>query len=473
MVFSSTLFIFMFLPLTALVYFVIPYKYLYVKNMVLLAASLLFYSWGEPMVVLLMLLSIAVNYLLGLLVEKDKRKVFLVITVAYNIGILFVFKYLNFTLDNLNMLAGGSIQFTRIALPIGISFYTFQIMSYVIDVYRGAVKAQRNLLYLALYLSFFPQLIAGPIVRYVDVEKAIMKRSFNVEQVASGVRRFTVGFAKKVLISNSVAVIADRVFSSLDVLNSGSAWLGAICYALQIFFDFSGYSDMAIGLGKIFGFEFLENFDYPYTSTSVRDFWRRWHISLSTWFRDYLYIPLGGNRRGAVRTYVNLAIVFAATGLWHGASWTFVVWGVYHGLFLILERAFLGRLLDKIPRLVGRLYSILAVLIGWVIFRADTLSDAGYYIGRMFSFTTGGWSTAFYSIDGTSLIFLLAGLIFSAPVVPWLKGRIRAREERGGGVSAVSRVLDYAGAVGCAALFVLSVVFLTGSDFNPFIYFRF
>lgn len=325
MIFSSTLFLFIFLPATLLVYYIIPSKYLKARNIALLCASLVFYAWGEPKNIILVLISIVCNYLFGILLGKfaesqGKKRLVLVLAVVFNLGLLGYYKYWN--LFTFGML-------WKVALPIGISFYTFQIMSYVIDVYRGVVAVQRSPFKLGLYIALFPQLIAGPIVRYADIEAQLSERTTNLKKFASGVRRFIVGFSKKVLIANVVALTADNIFA-MDTIDrpAATAWLGVICYALQIYFDFSGYSDMAIGLGRMFGFEFLENFDYPYISGSVREFWRRWHMSLSTWFRDYLYIPLGGNRRGTTRTYINLMIVFACTGFWHGASWSFLIWSL-------------------------------------------------------------------------------------------------------------------------------------------------
>lgn len=473
MVFSSTLFLFIFLPSVLLVYFLIPYRFLFVKNMVLLAASLFFYSWGEPRIVLLMMLSVCVNFILSVVLEKVRsqigRCICLILSVLYNLGILFVFKYTNFFFDNISHFFKVEIGLYRFVLPIGISFYTFQILSYVVDVYRKKVKAEKNILYLALYVSFFPQLIAGPIVRYVDIAKNIVSRKFNPEQTASGLRRFVMGFAKKVLIANSVAVVADKAFSSTSELSCAMAWIGLICYALQIYYDFSAYSDMAIGMGRIFGFEFLENFNYPYISASVKEFWRRWHMSLSTWFRDYLYIPLGGNKKGLIRTYINLVIVFAATGLWHGAAWTFVIWGFYHGVFLVLERAFLGKLLENVPRFFGVMYSLLVVLMGWVLFRSNSLSEALLYMAKLFSFDTGGWSTVIYAVDKSTWVFILSGIFFCAPVIPYVTKLTEYKYRR----KYLPTFFSCCTIVIHFFLLLLSIVFLSGSDYNPFIYYRF
>ena len=461
MVFSTPIFLFLFLPAVLVLNYIIPKKYIAAKNVVLLIASLFFNAWGEPKNVLLMLLSIAVNYVCGLLLgrfdsDEKKRKVVLWASVVFNLGLLFFFKYFNFVTGGL---------FPVIKLPIGISFFTFQIMSYTIDVYRRSVEPQKSLLKLALYISLFPQLIAGPIVRYIDVEKQLTYRECTAEKTARGMIRFSMGLAKKVIISNTVAAICDGIFGSTNTVPAFTAWVGVICYALQIYFDFSGYSDMAIGMGHMLGFDFLENFNYPYVSCSVQEFWRRWHISLSSWFRDYLYIPLGGNRRGKVRTYINLIIVFACTGLWHGASFSFIVWGLWHGLFLVIERLGFKKVLDKLPKFIGWIYTMLVVLVGWVFFRADTLSAAMKYLGEMFSFS-GGVANGMAQFDNLSFIITVIAIILCTPVYQFLKGKLEKTE---GGKKAAFVI----GAVLATGLFILSVIFLTGSGYNPFIYFRF
>ena len=461
MVFSTPIFLFLFLPAVLVLNYIIPKKYIAAKNVVLLIASLFFYAWGEPKNVLLMLLSIAVNYVCGLLLgrfdsDEKKRKVVLWASVVFNLGLLFFFKYFNFVTGGL---------FPVIKLPIGISFFTFQIMSYTIDVYRRSVEPQKSLLKLALYISLFPQLIAGPIVRYIDVEKQLTYRECTAEKTARGMIRFSMGLAKKVIVSNTVAAICDGIFGSTNTVPAFTAWVGVICYALQIYFDFSGYSDMAIGMGHMLGFDFLENFNYPYVSCSVQEFWRRWHISLSSWFRDYLYIPLGGNRRGKVRTYINLIIVFACTGLWHGASFSFIVWGLWHGLFLVIERLGFKKALDKLPKFIGWIYTMLVVLVGWVFFRADTLSAAMKYLGEMFSFS-GGVANGMAQFDNLSFIITAIALVLCTPVYQLVKGKLEKTE---GGKKAAFVI----GAVLATGLFILSVIFLTGSGYNPFIYFRF
>lgn len=461
MVFSTPIFLFLFLPAVLVLNYIIPKKYIAAKNVVLLIASLFFYAWGEPKNVLLMLLSIAVNYVCGLLLgrfdsDEKKRKVVLWSSVVFNLGLLFFFKYFNFVTGGL---------FPVIKLPIGISFFTFQIMSYTIDVYRRSVEPQKNLVKLALYISLFPQLIAGPIVRYIDVEKQLTYRECTAEKTARGMIRFSMGLAKKVIVSNTVAALCDGIFGSTNTVPAFTAWVGVICYALQIYFDFSGYSDMAIGMGHMLGFDFLENFNYPYVSCSVQEFWRRWHISLSSWFRDYLYIPLGGNRRGKVRTYINLIIVFACTGLWHGASFSFIVWGLWHGLFLVIERLGFKKVLDKLPKFIGWIYTMLVVLVGWVFFRADTLSAAMKYLGEMFSFS-GGVANGMAQFDNLSFIITVIAIVLCTPVYQFLKGKLEKTE---GGKKAAFVI----GAVLATGLFILSVIFLTGSGYNPFIYFRF
>ena len=478
MIFSSTIFLFIFLPINLLLYYVIPKKLLTVRNLLLLCTSLLFYSWGEPLIVFVMLLSISANYGFGLWIDKvreDKvqRKLSIILTLVFNIGLLGYFKYFNFFVDNINGIFGTGFA-SQVALPIGISFYTFQIMSYIIDIYFGNVKAQKNLFTLALYISFFPQLIAGPIVRYIDVETQFANRTHNLEKIASGFQRFIVGLSKKILIANQVSIFADHAFNAAS-LTSVMAWTGAVCYALQIYFDFSGYSDMAIGLAKMFGFDFLENFRYPYIADTVQNFCRRWHISLSNWFRDYLYIPLGGNRKGALRTYLNLLIVFAVTGLWHGASWSFVIWGLYHGAFLMLERGVWGKVLKKLPSVLTWFYTMIIVMIGWVLFRAESLTQAIEYIKNMFNFSTGGLAITLANLDIVIVLAIAFGIIFSAPILPYVKKKLFGDENHFmcENLTVPKQIASYASILGCFCMLVMSIIFLTGSDFNPFLYFRF
>ncbi|MGD8338870.1 MAG: MBOAT family protein, partial [Desulfobacterales bacterium] len=381
MLFSSIIFLFQFLPLCLLLYFLAGKR---LRNLLLLIASLVFYAWGESYYVLLMLVSILVNYLCGLMIDRYRGRQaargFLIAAIAFNVLSISVFKYANFLVDNLNTLlsqiGAGPIELAPIHLPIGISFFTFQAMSYAVDVYRRDAPVQRNPLNIGLYIALFPQLIAGPIIRYHDIAAQLIRRRVRLDDLSYGIERFVVGLGKKVLIANQVAIIADQVFSfPYETLTPGVAWLGVLCYTLQIYFDFSGYSDMAIGIGRMFGFHFLENFNYPYISRSIREFWRRWHISLSSWFRDYLYIPLGGNHRGPLRTYLNLLIVFFLCGLWHGASWNFVIWGLLHGLFLVIERLGFEKILNRWWSPLRYLYVMLVVCTGWVFFRAENLSS--------------------------------------------------------------------------------------------------
>lgn len=486
MLFSSPIFLFMFLPILLIAYFCANDR---LKNLVLLAFSLLFYAWGEPVYVVVMLCSIAINYTFGLSMESRRaqasagmKKALLAICVVINIGLLIYFKYTDFFITNINRLffAGSEnpIPLQNIVMPIGISFFTFQSLSYVIDVYRGEVNAQRNFINVALYVSLFPQLIAGPIVRYKDIDKQIEARSPAFPLFVGGVRRFIIGLGKKVILANTAALIADEVFGlSLANLSTPVAWIGIAAYALQIYYDFSGYSDMAIGLGHMFGFTFLENFNYPYISKSITEFWRRWHISLSTWFRDYLYIPLGGNRKGKAKTYRNLLIVFFCTGFWHGASWNFIVWGMYHGMFQLIEK---GRLFErglkglnireeawpiKVFRHAG---TLLIVLIGWVFFRAESLTAAVEYIMRMFGLTGPEFVlfTPWYYLTAKSIPVLLAGMVLSTPI---LKRTLFASYE-GLSVSTAGTLVRDVLIVG---VLVFCILELASSAYNPFIYFRF
>ncbi len=468
MVFSSLTFLYFFLPVTVLLYFICNNR-IY-RNTVLLLASILFYSWGEPRLVLLMLLATFVAYTGGLFIHRfDEKKlkkaktVTFVITTVLLVGNLFFFKYFNFTVDNLQLLFGTKFNVASVALPIGISFYTFQILSYVIDLYWGKVDVQKNFFYLTLYLCFFPQLIAGPIVRYQTVEHEIRHRTESVDEAAEGLRRFVIGFAKKVILANNVAGVAVAVYGGdASVYGSAMYWLAAIAYALQIYFDFSGYSDMAIGLGKVFGFHFLENFNYPYIATSITDFWRRWHISLSSWFRDYIYIPLGGNRVKPVRFVMNILVVWAVTGLWHGAQWNFVLWGLYYGILLLLEKLLLGRFIEKLPKVISWLYTMFFVLLGWVLFNLTDFSQLSMALTQMFSGVPTNWA-AVVSEDSNILytvLFIPLGIICMFPIAK----RIRL-PQNGVGIL-ISNLMT-------VLLFVLSLVFVFSSTYNPFIYFRF
>ena len=475
MLFSSLEFILFFLPLVLSCYFLLPRK---AQNWWLLLASLFFYAWGEPKFVLVMLFSIVFNYLTAIRIEnlKDHRveqKVMLAVVVAVNLGILLVFKYLNFITETLHNWFPGTEELfpaTQIALPIGISFFTFQALSYIIDVYRGT-PAQKSIGNLGLYISFFPQLIAGPIVRYGTVMSQITDRHVTVRSFSRGVFRFLLGFNKKILLANTLAEVADRAFGT-----AGSsvcmAWLGVLCYALQIYFDFSGYSDMAIGLGRMFGFRFLENFDYPYLSKTFSDFWRRWHISLGAWFRDYVYIPLGGSRVGKGRHILNLAVVWLLTGIWHGANWTFLAWGILHGVMVIMEAA-TGLQEQRETWNVGlkgayRAFVILIVMLGWVLFRSDSLSAAWLYVREMFGAAGNRFVDAdFWFCFREYIVYLIFGVICATPLLTWGRKQLDKR------IHSLGEAVQSLGYAVQLILFVFSMSFLVISAHNPFIYFNF
>jgi alginate O-acetyltransferase complex protein AlgI len=492
MVFSSPIFLFLFLPLTLLIG--LSLRNTQVRNIFLLIVSMLFYAWGEGAFLLLMLLSILINYFFAYLIE-DARVVSPGRALAYgiiaNLALLVFFKYANFIVGNLNYLvvyAGyEKIVMKEVHLPLGISFYTFHSLSYVIDLYRKRTRGEyadikkANLPNLALYIMFFPQLVAGPIIRYHDVAAQILARATNIDKFASGVRRFVMGLGKKVLIANTMGGVADKIFAIPgQELTAPLAWLGIVTYSLQIYFDFSGYSDMAIGLGRMFGFEFLENFNYPYIAKSIREFWQRWHISLSRWFRDYLYLPLGGNRVSTGRLYINLITVFFCTGFWHGASWNFVVWGLFHGLFMVLERLGLEKILKRVWAPVAHVYALCVVLVGWVFFRADTFEYSGAFLKAMAGFGTG--KGILYPIgaflNNEFLITLPVGIIFSTPVMPYigtLYDRLKLTLE---GRSLFLSDMYKFSMSGLYIVFLFLVLLasamsLATGTYNPFIYFRF
>ncbi len=484
MLFSSIIFLCLFLPLTLVIYFFAGNK---LRNLVLLLASLLFYSWGEVGYTLIMLYTILANWFFGLLLAKtlamtQVSRFVLAIGVAGNLLPLIYFKYGNFLVDNLNEAWGKvgaqPIIIDNISLPIGISFFTFQAISYLVDVYRKEVECQHNPINLALYISLFPQLIAGPIVRYHDVAKQIVERYVSYEDLSYGIYRFVVGLGKKILIANQLGAVADHIFSlSPENLPAGLLWLGILTYSLQIYYDFSGYSDMAIGLGRMFGFHFLENFNYPYSSLSIQEFWRRWHISLSTWFRDYLYIPLGGNRKGAAKTYVNLMIVFSLCGLWHGASWNFLIWGMYHGLFLAMERGYIGKLLNLLPVVVRYLYTSLVILIGWVFFRSETIDYATTYIKSLVNFGKPSYldGPLFTSMTNEFYVALVVGIIFATPLFPYF--RRKWMECLNLAVGWKSIALHFTSNI-IFVVYICSVLIygtaqIFGDSHNPFLYFRF
>lgn len=458
MVFSSAIFLFVFLPAVFLLDRLA--RGVRLKNALLLAASLVFYAFGQPVYLPLLLVSVLLNYLCGLLAAGRYPRLGVGIAVAGGIGMLAVYKYADFAIGTVNSLFGLSLPLTGIALPIGISFFTFQGLSYVIDVYRDRTLVSRSLFKVLLYISYFPQLIAGPIVKYHDIEKEIDARHTTPQETALGIRRFICGLAKKLLLSNAMGQMADTVFAlPAGEIGMFAAWTGAVCYTLQIYFDFSGYSDMAIGMGRMFGFHFLENFNYPYASTTIKEFWRRWHISLSTWFRDYLYIPLGGNRKGRGRTWVNRFLVFFATGLWHGASWNFVLWGLWHGLFSVLEDC--GALPVKRfkGRLPGRVYTLLVVVLGFTLFRADTLAQAGAMFAAMFTGVGLEWAGTAAVCARLTPVFLLT-LAFALALSFPVSKRFQTKND----------TVTFAGAL---VLLVLCMFNLSAGTFNPFIYFRF
>lgn len=464
MVFSSMVFLCIFLPVVFLFHLLLPG--IWAKNGMLLLASLAFYAYGEPVYVILMIASAFVNYLSALLIGKNPagKKAVMAVNVILNLGVLVLFKYTGFLAESVNTILGTAIPVPSIRLPIGISFFTFQAMSYVIDVYRGVTGAQKNFGKVLLYISFFPQLIAGPIVKYHDIAQEIENRTQTVDGVTDGIRRFVVGLSKKVLISNTVGLVADTLFAAdVSGLNAAAAWIGAVSYMLQIYFDFSGYSDMAIGLGEMFGFHFKENFNYPYISGSIREFWRRWHMSLSGWFQEYLYIPLGGSRKGKIRTVINKFIVFLCTGIWHGANVTFLFWGLYHGCFLMLEEIVpaIREQGGKVKSFFQHVYTLLVVLIGFVFFRADSMHQGAAWIKTMFTgfgSNTAAMSLALEQLTPLYLVTAAVGIVACCPVKMLVK--------KGRAYEAVT-------AAGSLALLLLCMLSLASGTYNPFIYFRF
>lgn len=467
MVFSSFSFLLLFIPLCLLLYFLVPKRFRAARNVVLLVFSLLFYFFGEPKGIFIMLLVVLLSYICALLIDCTQktwlRRLWLIVAILYSLGALCYYKYTGFAAQTVQQLFGLTLSVPKIIMPIGISFFTFQSLSYVIDIYRHAAPVQKNPAYVALYVSMFPQLIAGPIVRYDTVAAEITQRSETLSDIYGGSCRFILGLAKKVLLANTFGSVSETLFG-LGSRSALLAWVGAIFYSLQIYYDFSGYSDMAIGIGRIFGFHFLENFNYPYVSKSITEFWRRWHISLSTWFRDYLYIPLGGNRKGLPRQLLNLLIVWGLTGLWHGASWNFVLWGLYFALILIVEKLFLKKLLDKSPAVLGHLYAIVLIVIGWIIFNCTSLSSLSVYLRDLVRFDTVS------SADFCYVWYLcrrywpeiICGFTFCMPLIPKLKKLFSEKH--------------FYTPLCCVLLFlllVLCIVRLAAGTFNPFIYFRF
>lgn len=470
MVFSSILFITRFLPLVLAIYFIVPKR---IRNLVLFLSSILFYAWGEPVYILLMCFTITVDYVFGIIIDKqisagkkNKAKVSLVAAVVINLLLLGYFKYANFTISTINSLTGAGIAAIKLALPIGISFYTFQSLSYVIDVYRGDTKVQKNILDFGTYVTLFPQLIAGPIVRYRTVAEEMQGRVENRADFARGISRFIFGLGKKVLLANNAGLLWDSVNAlTASEMSVGSFWLGILAYTFQIYFDFSGYSDMAIGMGLMFGFHFDENFNYPYMAKSITEFWRRWHISLSTWFKEYVYIPLGGNRAGLAKQIRNIVIVWMLTGFWHGASWNFVAWGLYYGVILIFEKVFLLKIIEKMPKVVRHLYTMFLVIIGWVLFSFDSFKKGAEFIAGMFGL--GG-----YSVINKEFIYLLLNnlvlliiLVVASTDVPkrWIE-KLAAKDKP---------IFKVTGIILLEVILGICVAYLVASTYNPFLYFRF
>lgn len=466
MVFSSTIFLCVYLPLVLLGYYICPKKG---RNLFLLIVSLVFYAWGEPKYVFLMIFSILVNYIFGRLMDKNRgrqkrMKLLLVLSVVIDLGLLSVFKYTDFIITNVNAIFGASLDLLNIALPIGISFYTFQAMSYTIDVYRDDVRVQKNLIDFGMYITMFPQLIAGPIVRYADVQDQLADRSVTTADFSEGVMRFVVGLGKKVLLANQMGAVWSEIYALGGDVSALMAWTGAIAYTFQIYFDFSGYSDMAIGLGRMFGFKFPENFRYPYQSVSITDFWRRWHITLSTWFKEYLYIPLGGNRCGLARQALNLLIVWSLTGFWHGAGWNFVMWGLYYFVILFIEKLFLLKALDKLPKLFRHVYALLLIVIGWVIFASDDVSVLLPYLGSMFGANGAVGGMDVYTLLTKAVLLIICCIASTElPKKLFLSAAGAMNEKAAFTIKSVMTI----------ALLALSMILLIGDSYNPFLYFRF
>ncbi len=473
MVFSSAVFLFVFFPLTLILYFMVgrsgdEEKDIAKKNLILCLASLIFYAWGEPVYIVLMCLSIFFNYHLGLDMENhrnssSKMKALLIFGICFNLFMLGFFKYAGFIISNVNSIFGTVVDYEGLPLPVGISFYTFQILSYVVDIYRGQVRAQTKIVNFAAYISMFPQLIAGPIVQYSDIEKQLSQRTVSIDNFYEGIICFIRGLGKKVLFANTIgAVYSDIAAQGLANVSVLTAWLCIICYTLQIYFDFSGYSDMAIGLGKMFGFEFIQNFNFPYKATSITDFWRRWHISLSGWFRDYVYIPLGGNRKGTIRTIFNILIVWSLTGMWHGAAWNFIAWGMFYGVLLIVEKYLLKGILEKIPLIFRYIGTMIVVMIGWVFFSSENITAATEFIGALIGFGNGSF------IDSQAM-YLFKENIFSVFVMGLsavgVFDMISTREE--------TRVYKALKCCVYLVIFILCIAYLVSETYNPFLYFRF
>ena len=464
MVFSSLVFMFAYLPITLLAYYLVPRQG---RNIFLFIVNLIFYGWGEPKLVLLMVFNIFFNYIGGWLVDKyradtKKKKLFLILTCVLDIGILAVFKYTGMITETLNMLPFLNIPELQISLPIGISFYTFQTMSYVIDVYRDDAPVSKNFINFGTYVALFPQLIAGPIVRYRDVAEQLVNRRETLEMFTKGVKLFMVGLAKKVIIANTMGTLTTNIFATTDENGVVGTWVGMIAYTFQIYFDFSGYSDMACGLGNMMGFEFLKNFNYPYIAKSITDFWRRWHISLSTWFKEYVYIPLGGNRKGVKRQILNLLIVWGLTGLWHGAAYNFVLWGLYYGLLLILEKFVLKKFLDRLPSFVQHIYSLFIVIIGWGLFYFTDVGQLGEFMVDLFNFGNGICGNQAFNLIMSNLPMLIIAAVASTPLAAMLYNRFEH-----------TRFMWIPETLYCMGVLAVSTASLVNQSYNPFLYFRF
>ena len=463
MVFSSITFLFYFLPIVLIIYYLIPNKY---KNIVLLISSFIFYFYGEPKNIYIMILSILATYIFGILIDKYKKtkysKIFLILSIFINIGLLIYFKYADFIIKNINLWLSNKIDLIHVILPIGISFYTFQLISYIVDVYRGEAKVQKNIIKLATYISLFPQLITGPIVRYTTIENQLENREYNMKNFSIGVRRFIIGLGKKVMIANVMGNLIN-IFLVSDEKSVLFYWLYAIALMIQIYFDFSGYSDMAIGLGKMLGFDFPENFNYPYIATSITDFWRRWHISLSSWFRDYIYIPLGGNRVSKLKWIRNIIIVWMLTGLWHGAEWNFVIWGLYFGVLLIIEKVFLLKWLQKIPKVISRIYTLFIVMISFIIFNGEGISTILENIGGLFKFVSIPLITneSMYYLKSYIIVIIL-GIIGATPICK----NILTNEK-------LKKIVNILEPIYLLLIFIICTSYIVDGSFNPFLYFRF
>lgn len=465
MLFSSITFLYYFLPCVCILYFAVPTKY---KNIVLLISSLLFYFYGEPIYILVMLAAILSAYIHGILIDKYRKHktIFLISSITLSLGALGLFKYSDFVITNVNHLFQSNIKLLNLALPIGISFYTFQILSYIIDVYNEKVPVQKNIIKLATYVALFPQLIAGPIVRYIDVEKELTKREHSFEKVALGIRRFCIGLSKKVLIANQLGELC-QVFLQANEKSVVFYWMYGIAFSLQIYFDFSAYSDMAIGLGRMFGFHFLENFNYPYISKSITEFWRRWHISLGSWFRDYVYIPQGGNRKGKIKLLRNILIVWMLTGLWHGANWTFIAWGLLFGILLIIEKMFLLERLEKMPNLLRHIYVLWMVMISFILFNANHIGEAIKQIGGLFGINGEPFINSYTVYYLKSYMIILVIAIVGA--TPFLKNKINQLKEK----SRIRKILNMLEPITLILMVIVVTAYLVDNSYNPFLYFRF